>query len=253
MIIADDFGLDPAHDRVILELLKCQAIDGTSVMVRTDFDHTLINELLAVQQSHRIQIGLHLNLTDTLPGFERLGSILSLWAQLITGRIKTARIDTIFDDQLSQFITQFGKAPDFIDGHQHCHAIGGNWPALKALCDRLKLHSSDIWVRSPAGRTLTHAVLDMKHSGLKAGLVTLWGWRLRRRLNAAHILTNHDFSGFAPFNRPDRYRDIFHQIIQAKREDCVMMVHPGADDAERIINGHPNRLRALEAEILKNA
>lgn len=250
MIIADDFGLDPAHDDVIIDLLLNSAIDGTSVMVSDRLDLSRVEKLKTSRASNNFQIGLHLNLTEEMEGISVHGSILSLWLGLMAGRIKAASTATSFDDQLDRFEKTFGFSPDFIDGHQHCHAIAQNAPALLKIAKALSATNNQFWVRSPAAKKLAYAISECRRGGLKALLVMWWGERLRRDLFKASISTNSDFSGFIKYKSPlafaKTYKDIFHN----RRNDCLMMVHPGSTKAEHGVEGHSNHLRALEAKTL---
>lgn len=250
MIIADDFGLDPAHDRVILDLLETGALDGTSVMVRSGANQALCQELVSARKRHHIHIGLHLNLTEALQSVPKIAGILPLWIKLMLGRIDPKIIDLSFRLQLQMFENQFGFMPDFIDGHQHCHAIGQNFNALKKTS---KLAASeDFWVRSPAPISLGTAYQEMRRGGVKTLLVMAWGYRLRRRLRSNNITTNSDFSGFISYDQSPSFALSFYKLLSKRRQDCVIMVHPGTHIAATEISGHSNALRTIEAEILKN-
>lgn len=250
MIIADDFGLNPAHDDVIIDLLQNGAINGTSVMVSGRLDPAQVEKLKAAKSSNNIQIGLHLNLTETMESIPAHGSILSLWFGLMLGRIKTDAIASSFEDQLDRFQTAFGFAPDFIDGHQHCHAISQNGPALLKIAKGLTDKNEMFWVRSPAAQKLAYAISECRRGGLKTLLVMWWGENLRRELFKSGIKTNSDFSGFIPYTSIASFAETYKDIFDNRRADCLIMVHPGSAEAEHKIEGHSNQLRALEAKML---
>lgn len=250
MIIADDFGLDPAHDDVIIELLANGAIDGTSVIVSDRLDPARVENLKTVRASNDIQIGLHLNLTEKLEGITPHGSILSLWFGLMFGRINATSTAASFDDQLARFQKAFGFAPDFIDGHQHCHAISQNEPAVLKIAKALSAENDQFWVRSPAAQKLAYAISECRRGGLKTLLVMWWGESLRRALFRHDIKTNSDFSGFIPYKSPEAFAQTYKDIFDNRRTDCLIMVHPGSANAEHGVEGHSNQLRALEAKML---
>lgn len=250
MIIADDFGLDPAHDDVIIDLLQNDAINGTSVMVSDRLDSARVEKLKATRTSNNIQVGLHLNLTEEMEGIPSYGSILSLWFSLMMGSIKPVAVANSYEDQLTRFQKAFGFAPDFIDGHQHCHAISQNGPALLKISMVLSNENQNFWVRSPAARELTDALSECRRGGLKTLLVMWWGEGLRRNLIKNGIKTNLDFSGFIAYKSPTAFAKTYRDIFANRRENCLIMVHPGSTKAECEIEGHDNHLRAFEAKIL---
>ncbi len=89
LINADDYGYAPEYDAGILEVARAGAVDGVSVMVlRERVDPDL---LLATG----VAVGLHIEV-----GEEGLG------------------------EQVRRFETLFGRGPDYVDGHRHCHARG---------------------------------------------------------------------------------------------------------------------------------
>lgn len=250
MIIADDFGLDPAHDDVIVDLLQNGAINGTSVMVSDRLDPKRVEKLKAARTSNDIQIGLHLNLTEKMEGIPDHGSILSLWLGLILGRINPVSTANCFEDQLARFQGTFGIAPDFLDGHQHSHAISQNIPALIKIAKSLSAANNDFWVRSPAAGKLAYAISECRRGGLKTLLVMWWGENLRRELFKSGIKSNSDFSGFIPYGTPDAFAQTYKDIFENQRSDCLIMVHPGSANAKHEIEGHSNQLRAMEAKML---
>ena len=243
-LIADDFGLGRQHDLVILELLGQGAIDGTSVFAMAPMDDRAVQQLLALRQTQGIQIGLHLNLTDVIGTGDEKRSIVKLWvASMVSGAIqKTARAE--FTHQIETFQNKFAILPDYIDGHQHCHAIPAFWRALQPICDGIS------WVRSPCPNTPRGAFSQIQNGGVKSVLVMLWGWRLRRRLHKCGVQTNADFNGLIAYRSPKRFRQVFSTMIRTT--NCLTMVHPGDGADPQQIDGHENQFRAAEAEILQS-
>jgi predicted glycoside hydrolase/deacetylase ChbG (UPF0249 family) len=250
MIIADDFGLDPAHDKVIIDLLRNGKINGTSVMVSDRLDAKGVEELKAIRLSNNIQIGLHLNLTEEMEGIRRFGSIISLWLDLMFGRIAAASTADSFNQQLIRFKEAFGFLPDFIDGHQHCHAIAQNRSALLKIAKELTAENDEFWVRSPAAGKLAHAISECRRGGIKTLLIMWWGEGLRSDLQKNHIKTNSDFSGFIPYKSATAFTKTYKDIFENRRDDCLIMVHPGSANANHEVEDHANELRALEAKML---
>jgi len=113
IVIADDFGLDPAYDRGILEAGAAGAIDGTGAMVlrgprREDID--VLTEL-------DVAVGLHLEAAAAGPPLGR---------------------DAILR-QLELFERLAGGPPAFLDGHHHCHASSEVAAEVAAIAAHLDL------------------------------------------------------------------------------------------------------------------
>lgn len=89
LINADDYGHSPSYDAGIVEAARAGAIDGVSAMVTRGTP-----DLRALAGSG-IAIGLHLELD----------------------RASLA-------EQVEMFEAAFGREPDYLDGHHHCHARG---------------------------------------------------------------------------------------------------------------------------------
>lgn len=86
IITADDYGYSPRYDAGILEAARAGAIDAVSVMVlRAPSDPAALLE-------SGVEVGLHLE------------------------------PQTAVRDQAELFEQLFGRPPDHIDGHHHCHA-----------------------------------------------------------------------------------------------------------------------------------
>ena len=89
IINADDYGYDPSYDQGIVESARAGAIDGAGAMVMRDgLDPGPL-------EGTGIAVGLHLEL----------------------GRAGLAEQVALFEDA-------FGREPEYLDGHHHCHARG---------------------------------------------------------------------------------------------------------------------------------
>ena len=87
VITADDYGYAPSYDAGIAEAARAGAIDGTSAMVTRDaLDPGLLG-------GTEVAVGLHLEI-------DRAGVA----------------------EQVELFEAAFGRRPDYLDGHHHCHA-----------------------------------------------------------------------------------------------------------------------------------
>lgn len=254
MIIADDFGFDPENDRIIIDLISRGKIDGTSVLTSDRISDEHRRELVQLRQTHGAEIGLHLTLNWEHDSNSNSNSnetgVLGVWFSLLVGKIKTEQIFCSFHSQITHFFNVFGFFPDFLDGHQHCHAIPQAWPGLLRALRMLADCKSNFWVRSPSTNNIGNALIEFRRGGLKTLLVMCWGATLRTRLNHVKIKTNSDFSGFVHFGSADSFSKSFKQLLKKSREGCLIMVHPGSSYATRKTKGHSNELRAIETKFL---
>ena len=84
VITADDYGYRPAYDAGIVLAARSGALDRVSVMATREPDPTPLREMPIV-------LGLHLEPQKSI------------------------------GEQLRAFESLFGRPPEFIDGHRHCH------------------------------------------------------------------------------------------------------------------------------------
>lgn len=240
MRIADDFGLGRGHDRMILSLLDSGRLDGTSVMVNDAIDAADIGRLKALRAAGA-QVGLHLNLTQALPGIARVWTL----GQLMRGR-QPEGIAAALDRQVRAFAALFGDLPDYYDGHQHCHCL----PAVRPHIARLP-RTGATWLRLPLPATWAGRWLNLQAAGAKAAVVMGFAARARRDFARAGLHMNHDFSGFLHLDNPAQVRRWLPRLLQAARPDCLVMLHPGAADDPAQCPHHATQSRAVEAEILQ--
>lgn len=138
-VCADDYGQSPAIDRGILALAEQGRITALSCLVTSP----RWPEAAAALSGCKRARGLHFNLTEgeplspalrrEWPRFPALGALL---ARAFTGRLPGAIADE-FDAQLKRFVSATRSAPDFIDGHQHVHALPGVRPLVLAAAREL--------------------------------------------------------------------------------------------------------------------
>ncbi len=138
-VCADDYGQGEAIDRGILALARQGRLTALSCLV-TPPRWAQAGQAL---EGCPAAVGLHFNLTEgeplspalrrQWPRFPALGALIT---QAFIGRLPTAVADE-FQLQLQRFIDVMGRPPDFIDGHQHVHALPGVRSAVLAAAQAL--------------------------------------------------------------------------------------------------------------------
>ncbi len=230
VLCADDYAMNEGVSRGILALACIGRISATSVMANAAGWPALAPELSAFHG--RIGIGLHLTLTwgaplGPMPGLAPAGQFPELGPLLrraVSGRLPLGEVADEIGRQLDSFGEAFGREPDFIDGHQHVHALPGIRQALLGVLAARGL-AGRVWLRDPGDRV--SAIARRRFAAGKALLVAALSRGFGAQARAAGFRTNSGFSGFSPF---DLGRDLgrdFATYLVATGSSHVVMCHPG--------------------------
>jgi predicted glycoside hydrolase/deacetylase ChbG (UPF0249 family) len=237
-LCADDYGISEGVDRAIRDLLMRGRINATSVMVVAPAFHR--SEAASLKMlyagSHRFAIGLHVTLTAPFAplstGFRpiRRGAFLPLSEMLMRGTMRMLSPDRIAIEiatQLKAFVSAFGRAPDFVDGHQHVHLF----PQVREpLLEMVKEVAPQAWVRQ-CGRV---SATGRRFADRKALLLDALSRAFRARAFEAGVRTNPAFAGAYEFNRASEqdFGRHFPEFLRGMPAQGVVMCHPGFVDAE---------------------
>lgn len=135
ILTADDFGISPAVDEAILRLVEKKRISSTGCMVAGSNPELKTNLSSLRQLSSEVDVGLHLVLTDTAPLGDHqiqdgliakngmLPNLKTLATKAYFGFLKASAVESEILAQIQNFKSIFGRAPDFIDGHQHVQQL----------------------------------------------------------------------------------------------------------------------------------
>ena len=234
-LCADDYGVSPAVNAAIRDLVLRGRLNASSVMVvAPSFTRSEARSLAMLNAgSRRAAIGLHLTLTapyrplthefaprrdDAFPPRNDL-----LRAALLR-RLDGGRIDAEVKAQVAAFTAAFGRAPDFIDGHLHVHLL----PQVRdAVIAAAKEAGPDVWVRQCGTRGRLPQLSDPK------GLFLDWLSRgFRRRARAAGVPANPAFAGTYTYADDADFAALFPRFLAGLPEAGLVMCHPGRVDAE---------------------
>jgi predicted glycoside hydrolase/deacetylase ChbG (UPF0249 family) len=238
-LCADDYGISPAVNEAIRDLIARGRINATSVMVVTPSFHrsdaVSLNLLNAGEP--RVAIGLHVTLTGPFKplraGFEPLrdGAFLPLEQMLkraLLRRLSPKSLEVEMAAQLEAFVVAFGRMPDFVDGHQHVH----QFPQIRdAFLKVIKEHAQRAWVRQ-CGRA--RIPLSRRLFDKKAMLLDGLSRTFRKRAKALSIAVNPAFAGtydFAAAPPPD-FAALFPRFLEQLPSGGLVMCHPGRVDSE---------------------
>ena len=154
-LCADDYGLAEGVNRAIRDLISRGRLNATSVMVvGPAIGRNEVTELqAAAAASPRCAIGLHATLTAPFRPLSMHfrpvdgGMFLPFPTLLRSGLLRRLDPEMIEDEllvQLAAFKELFGRAPDFVDGHQHAQLF----PQVRdAFLAAVKQAAPGAWVR----------------------------------------------------------------------------------------------------------
>lgn len=233
VLCADDYAIAPGVSRAILALIDSGRISATSCLTISPGWPEHAAPLRP--RDGRADIGLHLALTDFAPlgamprlaPAGRLPPLPRLIALALARRLDAGEIAGEVDRQIDRFAAEFGRPPDFIDGHQHVHQL----PIVRdVVAARLKRLPPGSYVRlcdEPASAILRRGVAPVR-----ALVISLLGKGLRRRVRDHQIPANNRFAGVRAFDEQQPYRDLFLRFINDRGGPLLVMCHPGMVDTE---------------------
>jgi len=154
-LCADDYGMSPAVNVAIRDLVVRGRINATSVMVVAPslYRSEVVSLNILNARETRVAIGLHVTLTAPYQPLSRNfqpvsdGNFLSKRETVRHSFLHLLRremVESEISSQLQEFVAAFGRLPDFIDGHQHVHLF----PQIRdALLNVVKDVAPNVWVR----------------------------------------------------------------------------------------------------------
>jgi predicted glycoside hydrolase/deacetylase ChbG (UPF0249 family) len=139
--------------------------------------------------------------------------------------LKAAALEAEISGQFAAFHTAFGRAPDYVDGHQHIHVF----PQIRdALLRVVKQAAPEAWLRQ-CGRS----ALARKSIGDPKGyILDALSARLRRRAAEARVRTNFAFAGTYSFRPQADYAALFPDFLDGLPDGGLVMCHPGHVDPQ---------------------
>jgi chitin disaccharide deacetylase len=233
-LCADDYGLAPGVNRAIRDLIARGRLNATSVMVvGPSIGRDEVSALAAVAaDSPRCAIGLHVALTAPFRPltmhFQPLdgGMFLSFPKLLRAGLLRRLDPEIIHAElmvQLAAFKELFGRAPDFVDGHQHAQLF----PQVRdAFLAAVKDGAPAAWVRQ-GGR---NQPLVRRLGTPKALFLDMLSAQFRDRALRAGIAFNPGFAGAYDFSRHPDFSTLMRQFLDGLPEGGLIMCHPGFVD-----------------------
>jgi predicted glycoside hydrolase/deacetylase ChbG (UPF0249 family) len=250
-LVADDYGLAPGVSLAIRQLLAEGRLSGTSCLTVGAFwpeAARLLRDLPAT--AGPAEIGLHLCLTGPFAplspqlrvdaGWRHFPSLAALVRLSLARRLPPGALSAEIEAQHAAFVDAFGRAPDFIDGHQHVHLLPGIAETLA-----LTLRSAGLrphWIRrcGDRPRRILRRPFAMKSFALQA-------LSLRSDSVLAGVAGRRNDSFCGVYDFIDRgYGVLFERWLETAPDRAVIMCHPGLVDARLSALDPVTSMRAVE-------
>ncbi|GEC14517.1 hypothetical protein NWI01_04090 [Nitrobacter winogradskyi] len=259
-LCADDYGISPGVNRAIRDLIGRERINATSVMVvgpAAGRDEVEALKTAASRHPH-CAIGLHLTLTApfhplTLHYRPLDGGLFPPLSKMLRASLlRRLEPEMIFDEvtaQIAAFAERFGRAPDYVDGHQHVQIF----PQVRdAFLSAARNAAPGAWVRQ-CGRSQP---LVQRLGSPKALLLDILSAGFRREAARTGVDFNPAFAGAYDFKKPD-FAAQMQQFLDSSPDGGLIMCHPGFVDETLIafdpLTGQREREYAfLAGDVFKN-
>jgi predicted glycoside hydrolase/deacetylase ChbG (UPF0249 family)/glycosyltransferase involved in cell wall biosynthesis len=209
VISADDWGLDPAVNRGILNLAQKGIITRVSILSEAPAAIVHLDELMAIPD---MKIGMHFNLTRN-SFYESPTKLLAyLFSPAISFSAKKRHVERRFREQLDKFQNLFSdkRLPHYVDGHHHAHVFP---IANSVFCKMMKQH----------GIKETRLPFDREQFLSSKFLIPLFSYLARKRMRSSQL-------EYLPFCYPPAklMQNSAHlQAYLADKAGHEVIVHPG--------------------------
>src|ERR1700712_1671672 len=233
-LCADDYGLAKGVNRAIRDLIGRGRLNSTSVMVvGAAIGRDEVKALQDVAaKSPRCAIGLHATLTApfrplTMHFRPTDGGMFLPFAKLLrAGLLRRLDVEMIYGElmvQLAAFKDLFGRAPDFVDGHQHAQLFP---QARDGFLRAVKEAAPGAWVRQ-GGRMQP---LAQRLGTPRALVLDVLSAQFRKRAARAGLAFNPAFAGAYEFSTGPDFGALMRQFLDGLPEGGLVMCHPGFVD-----------------------
>ncbi|HEV7259911.1 MAG TPA: ChbG/HpnK family deacetylase [Bosea sp. (in: a-proteobacteria)] len=235
VLCADDFALTDGVSRSILALIEAGKLSAAGAMTNRRHWQTFAADFGALAE--RADLGLHLNLTCAAPlgSMPRLApggefpALRDLARAAATSSVARREIAAEIARQLDAFEDKLGRAPDYLDGHQHVHVLPGVRRAvLEAVMRRYP--AGRVYLRDPADSAV--AIRTRGVAVGKALTIAALALGFRRAALRRGIPVNRGFSGVAPFDPGRDFTADLQRFLLKPGPAHLVMCHPGFIDDE---------------------
>ena len=232
VVSADDYGIEPGVDAGIVELAAAGRLSAVSCLTGSPGFAARARDLVGLD----VDLGLHLNFTESLGGAGVYRSHPVLVALAYTRRLKSTGVRAQIMDQLDRFEQHAGRAPDFVDGHLHVHQL----PVIRdQLIDVVlsRYAVSPPWLRDTVPGELDRSLPFMQRFKPQV-IAALGGPAMAARARLSGLKCNLGFFGSYDFDRPHPpYPVLLEAWLRHATDGSLLMTHPARSFAGGVAFG----------------
>ncbi len=227
-IAVDDFGLHAGVCQAALALARQERVHAIGCMVGAPAWARWAPELKALDAG-RVDVGLHLDLTE-YPLHMALRPLHQMLVQTGLHTLQRASVRAEIGAQLDAFERHMGRAPRYVDGHQHVHQL----PIVRdeLLAELQRRYAGHLpWLRCTRVASMPGEKPGWRHA-LKPRVISALGSaglaaRARRMgfQQNTRLLGVHDFTA-----NEAGYAELLQTWLRGCRRGDVLMCHPAASD-----------------------
>ncbi|TSJ64522.1 ChbG/HpnK family deacetylase [Starkeya sp. 3C] len=237
VICADDYGLSMGVCDAIETLIERGRLSATGAMTGLPSWRHRAEGLRALVRTHPADIGLHFTLTGQSPlsparGLARDGKLPEIGPLILRAFARALPLAAIRDElraQLDAFEDIWDGPPDFLDGHQHAHALPG-------ICEIVTEELSARYAgRLPWLRNCTEPFAWARRRRIgwrKAAIIGRLAAGAGTAAIRAGFAVNDSFRGLYDFTPEPPYREVFRAALAGPGTRILVHCHPGIVDEE---------------------
>lgn len=237
VVCADDYGLSMGICDAVEALIERGRLSATGAMTGMPGWRRRAGDFKALVGAHPADVGLHFTLTGQRPlsparGLARDGRLPEIGALIlraVSGTLPRAAIRDELRAQLDAFEDAWDAPPDFLDGHQHAHALPGIRDiVIGELLARYPGHLP--WLRNC---TEPAAWARRRRLGWRKAMIvgTLAAGSAAAAIRAG-LSVNDSFRGLYDFGPEPAYREVFRASLNGPGRRILVHCHPGTVDEE---------------------
>lgn len=260
---ADDFGFSKKINLGILKAFKKGVItDSSLIMTMPGTSHAI-----SLIKKHKLNAGIHLNLTEGKPLSKNNNSIIrnhkylktnTILIKALANRLKKEDIKQELRLQIDKFF-ESGLKPTHIDTHQYLDMIPIIFESVAEVSKEYNISKIRIPDESPhsnyhsVGKSFLYF---LKPQFFKSILVSKFSRKSRKKIKKYGLKTTDHFYGIARISSSGVLNSFNHIINHIKQGTTEIMCHPGFYDSniKKISFYHKQRemeLNALTSESIK--
>ncbi len=226
-LCADDYGLHPAINAGILQLVEQRRLSAVSCMSQSAL-WPRAAVALSPYRPH-LAVGLHFNLTEHLVTTDQ--SLGQLLMRISLGRLDEFALKENLNRQLDLFEEYWHASPDYVDGHQHVHAL----PRIRTVF--LQIIKERYGTRLPALRDPA-GLVSTADAPMKGALLRRLCGSFREQALAAGFKLNSAFAGVYSLSEQADIAALFSVWLRQLPDGGLLMCHPANETHEEQYCAH---------------